>query len=145
MNNPAIAVETPEVLLTLLRDFKHHLDQEQQMLLESTADNIDTLASRKYDLLQKINGISPTLLRRLNEDADPDSDTDAKAIQQIKHLVQNCKEQNRENGVLVVQGLKVCRNSLELLKYSTNQNHTELYDPNGLSTSELSKRDLGQA
>lgn len=137
------AIESPVELLALLKDFKHSLDQEQRQLLDAFTDNIETLASRKYQLLRKINSVSPTLLERLS--GTNAIDAESASVEQVRGLIEECKDQNRDNGALVVQRLKVCRNSMALLNFGTNRPHTELYDPQGVTSPELTKRDLGQA
>lgn len=143
MNTNGAIISTVDSLLNLLNDFKLVLEMEQRALLELTQDHVTTVASRKEDILRKINRVHPDLLHRVRDTSEI-HDIDH-PIEQVRQLIETCKQHNRDNGALVAQGLKMCRNSIGFLRNNMNDLSVELYDPNGHTQSGLVSRNIGEA
>lgn len=143
MKNSVQIVDSTAAMIDLMKRFSETLQLEQRFLLTPGSTEIASLTDEKQRLLNQISSIHPDLIKRVINPRESDQEIDV--INQIRKLIDGCKEHNRENGALVAQGLKVCRNSISILKGSTQQPRLELYDPQGQTDEKMIKRDFGQA
>ncbi|MBX2883438.1 MAG: flagellar protein FlgN [Granulosicoccus sp.] len=137
------SIGTADELLKLLSEFNRALENEQKSLLELEAEQLLTVSARKQQILERIGQIETALLEKITT-ADTTSE-DYSSIQSIQKLISRCREQNRDNGVLVAQGLKICRNSIGFLNSTVQQQSVELYTPTGQANSQLGSRKIGEA
>jgi len=136
-------VNSTAELERLLSDLTKILEQERTSLLSPDVNHLTMLVTRKNSLLQAISNIHPELYSRLLTPLE--SDHEYEALAQINRLITSCKHFNTENGALVAQGLKVCRNSIGLLNGHTHNSSVQTYDINGQTDFEPGKRDHGIA
>jgi len=130
-------------LIRLLGDFNRTLELEQKSLLELEADQLITVTERKQMILDRIAQIDEHLMDRITGAAE--TDEGFTSIEKIRQLIDSCREQNRENSVMVAQGLKITRNAIGFLNNTVQQQSIELYSATGQSRAELSSRKLGEA
>lgn len=140
-NSPVIT--TTAELARILTDFNTLLEQEQKGLQDSNSDQVEVVAMQKNVLLQRINHIHPDLAQRVSRAAV--EDIEQNSIARIRQLIDSCKAHNRDNGALVAQGLKMCRTSIGFLSSNLNQGSVELYNLYGQASSEINRREIGQA
>jgi len=130
-------------LIRLLGDFNRTLELEQKSLLELEADQLITVTERKQMILDRIGQIDEHLMDQITGVAE--TDEGFASIEKIRQLINSCREQNRENSVMVAQGLKITRNAIGFLNNTVQQQSIELYSATGQSRAELSSRKLGEA
>ncbi len=143
MTNSALKVQTTTDLISLLGDFTRTLELEQQTLLALDAEQLMSVAERKTRILERIGQIDSTLMDKIT--SSEEQDDDYANVEEIRSLIDVCKNRNRENSLMVAQGLKICRNSIGILNSTIQKQSVELYSANGQSNTAISSRNLGEA
>ncbi|MGI9296193.1 MAG: flagellar export chaperone FlgN [Pseudomonadales bacterium] len=133
------AIELEELLCELVQTLEH----ERSNLTSLEPGNLSTLVARKNELLQSLSIIPQHLSSQVTAPVAPGDELST--IARIRKLIAKCQSYNKENGALVAQGLKVCRNSIALLNGNLSRPVVELYDVNGHTNSNPGKRYHGIA
>lgn len=127
--------------LVVLDKLEQTLATEQQVLLSTELDALDSLLPRKRQLLEQLAVIEPRLIEVLQAADEHESSQ----VFTIKTRLNSCRQRNQENHTLTAQGINNVGRSLTYLHSAMQIGSVSLYNPRGKAESSVGKRHRGVA
>ena len=118
-------------ILTLGNELKVTLEEEFIALGEKNLDHLETVQLRKVELLQSIQTQWPAPVATDDPGDDAIQDTADPLWDEARTLINECKEANIRNDLLLKRQLEVVRTVLSSLTQRSEDNHSALYDKMG--------------
>ncbi len=127
----------------LIDNLLNIIEAEQEAILKSEPEAIDRTMTAKSDLLDKIAALEPRLsaLIKVSDDVSGLSTI----VESIKAKLQECRNKNKENRLLTVQGLNVVDKSISFFESLMQIGSARVYDSEGNSKGRTMKRNIGMA
>ena len=106
------------------------LDDEYALLNAGDLDNFEALQLKKNETLEALSSLLPALIK--NQDTvEPDNESPAALIQEIKVVLATCRDAHLRNAMLIDRKIEVTRSALEVLRSSRSADTGETYDKLG--------------
>lgn len=106
------------------------LDDEYALLNAGDLDSFEALQLKKNETLEALSSLLPALIR--NQDTvEPDNESLAALIQEIKVVLATCRDAHLRNAMLIDRKIEVTRSALEVLRSSRSADTGETYDKLG--------------
>ena len=106
------------------------LNDEYALLNAGDLDNFEALQLKKNETLEALSSLLPALIK--NQDtAEPDNESPAALIQEIKVVLATCRDAHLRNAMLIDRKIEVTRSALEVLRSSRSADTGETYDKLG--------------
>lgn len=115
------------------------METEQQAIMKSDPDAIDSAMTGKAELLNQMAKLEPRLTDLLKS-----SDV-AGNVESIKTKLRECQSKNRENRLLTIQGLNVVDKSISFFESLMQIGSAKVYDADGNTNGRSMKRNIGTA
>lgn len=119
------------------------IEAEQEAIMKSEPEAIDRTMIAKSDLLDKIAALEPRLSALIK--ASDDASGYSTNVDSIKNKLQECRNRNKENRLLTVQGLNVVDKSISFFESLMQIGSARVYDSEGNSKGRTMKRNIGMA
>lgn len=106
------------------------LDDEYALLNAGDLDSFEALQLKKNETLEALSSLLPALIG--NQDTvEPDNESLAALIQEIKVVLATCRDAHLRNAMLIDRKIEVTRSALEVLRSSRSADTGETYDKLG--------------
>ena len=106
------------------------LDDEYALLNAGDLDSFEALQLKKNETLEALSSLLPALIK--NQDTvEPDNESPAALIQEIKVVLATCRDAHLRNAMLIDRKIEVTRSALEVLRSSRSADTGETYDKLG--------------
>ena len=106
------------------------LDDEYALLNSGDLDSFEALQLKKNETLEALSSLLPALVG--NQDTvEPDDESPAALIQEIKVVLATCRDAHLRNAMLIDRKIEVTRSALEVLRSSRSADTGETYDKLG--------------
>ncbi len=106
------------------------LNDEYALLNAGDLDNFEALQLKKNETLEALSSLLPALIK--NQDTvEPDNESPAALIQEIKVVLATCRDAHLRNAMLIDRKIEVTRSALEVLRSSRSADTGETYDKLG--------------
>ena len=106
------------------------LDDEYALLNAGDLDSFEALQLKKNETLEALSSLLPALVG--NQDTvEPDNESPAALIQEIKVVLATCRDAHLRNAMLIDRKIEVTRSALEVLRSSRSADTGETYDKLG--------------
>ena len=106
------------------------LNDEYALLNAGDLDNFEALQLKKNETLEALSSLLPALIG--NQDTvEPDNESLAALIQEIKVVLATCRDAHLRNAMLIDRKIEVTRSALEVLRSSRSADTGETYDKLG--------------
>ena len=106
------------------------LDDEYALLNAGDLDSFEALQLKKNETLEALSSLLPALIG--NQDSvEPDNESLAALIQEIKVVLATCRDAHLRNAMLIDRKIEVTRSALEVLRSSRSADTGETYDKLG--------------
>lgn len=106
------------------------LDDEYALLNSGDLDSFEALQLKKNETLEALSSLLPALVG--NQDTvEPDNESPAALIQEIKVVLATCRDAHLRNAMLIDRKIEVTRSALEVLRSSRSADTGETYDKLG--------------
>lgn len=106
------------------------LDDEYALLNAGDLDSFEALQLKKNETLEALSSLLPALIK--NQDTvEPDDESPAALIQEIKVVLATCRDAHLRNAMLIDRKIEVTRSALEVLRSSRSADTGETYDKLG--------------
>ena len=106
------------------------LDDEYALLNAGDLDNFEALQLKKNETLEALSSLLPALIKS-QDTVEPDNESPAALIQEIKVVLATCRDAHLRNAMLIDRKIEVTRSALEVLRSSRSADTGETYDKLG--------------
>ena len=127
--------------LALATTLRQLLDDERRAAAVAEPAGLETLAARKRQLIESLEGLRPALGPLLAAD----SAADAAAREALRACLEECRERNAQNGIVVRTATTHVRTALSMLRETLALDDVTLYDGRGELRVQRERRRFGQA
>lgn len=106
------------------------LGEEFALLKAGDLDSFETLQAKKNETLESLSLLLPALTAD-QDVADPEDESTATLIQEIKVVLATCRDAHLKNAMLIDRKIEATRSALEVLRSSRSADTGETYDKLG--------------